>query len=107
MKEKYEQYLKQSEQVAQELGRVPTVTFEEWLRLQEYCESMVKEEIEYMIKTALNGEEYNPPAGETDFDRRAREYTREIAAEWCSNVKEKFINEFTMAAADENSKTME
>ena len=95
MKEKYEQYLKQSAQVAQEIGRVPTVTFEEWLRLQEYCEAMVKEEIEYMIKAAVNEEEYNPPEGETDFDKWAREYTRRAATEWCNIFKEEFINEFT------------
>lgn len=88
MKEKYEQYLKQSAQLAQEMGRAPTVTFEEWLRLQEYCESMIKEEIEYMIKAAVNGEEYNPPEGETNFDKWARSLTREIAAEWCEKVKD-------------------
>ena len=93
MKEKYEQYLKQSEQMAQEMGRAPTVTFEEWLRLQEYCEAMVKEEIEYMINCAAKGEEYNPPAGKTPFDDWARKMTREFAVEYVEKTKEDFWNE--------------
>lgn len=66
----------------------PTITFEEFVSMKEYCESMIKEEIEYMFAAALKGEEYNPPKGKTSFDEWVRGYTRQLAMEWCKGIKE-------------------
>ena len=71
----------------------PTITFEEFVSMKEYCENMIKEEIEYMISSAAKGEEYNPPAGKTPFDDWARKMTREFAAEYVEKTREDFWNE--------------
>lgn len=85
----------------------PTITFEEFVSMKEYCESMIKEEIEYMISSAAKGEEYNPPAGKTPFDDWARKMTREFATEYVEKTREDFWNELAMAAKSKNFETME
>lgn len=85
----------------------PTITFEEFVSMKEYCESMIKEEIEYMINCAAKGEEYNPPAGKTPFDDWARKMAREFAIEYVEKTKEDFWNELAMATENKNFETME
>lgn len=85
----------------------PTITFEEFVSMKEYCESMIKEEIEYMINCAAKGEEYNPPAGKTPFDDWARKMAREFAIEYVEKTKEVFWNELAMATDIKNFKAME
>lgn len=69
----------------------PTITFEEFVSMKEYCESMIKEEIEYMINCATKDEEYNPPAGKTPFDDWARKMAREFAIEYVEKNKGGFL----------------
>lgn len=91
--EKYQEYLQYKEEFKKENGRELTITFDEWSKLHDYTFSMVAEEIQYMFESFLNGEEYNPPKGKTDFDERARLLTREVATNYFQSMKEEIEEE--------------
>ena len=85
--EKYQEYLQFKEEFEIENGRELDISFDEWSRVRDYTYNMVAEEIQYMFKVFINGEEYNPPEGKTDFDSRARTLTREVASSFFQNMK--------------------
>lgn len=91
--EKYQEYLQYKEEFKKENGRELTITFDEWSKIHDYTFSMVAEEIQYMLESFLNGEEYNPPKGKTDFDERVRLLTREVTANYFQNMREEIEEE--------------
>lgn len=86
--EKYQEYLQFKEEFKKENGRELTITFDEWSKIHGYVFNMVAEEIQYMFESFLNGEEYNPPKGKTDFDERARLLTREVASNYFQELRD-------------------
>lgn len=85
----YKEYLQYKEEFKKENGRELTITFDEWSRVRDYTYNMVAEEIQYMFKASINGEEYNPPEGKTNFDSRSRVLTREVATNYFQSMREK------------------
>ena len=86
--EKYQEYLQFKEEFRLENGRELHISFDEWSRVRDYTYNMVAEEIQYMFKAFINGEEYNPPEGKTDFDSRARLLTREVTANYLQGMRD-------------------
>ena len=86
--EKYQEYLQFKEECKIENGRELHISFDEWSRVHDYTYNMIAEEIQYMFKAFINGEEYNPPEGKTDFDSRARVLTREVTASYLQGMRD-------------------